>query len=170
MLSLIHISERHQPLFSYFRQLFAQVTNPPIDAIREKIVTDTAVYVGSDGNLLEDTPENCAVLRLEKPILSNSDLQRIRSSKAAAIRPTTISMLYYRTESLERALNHLFIACDRAYKNGFNVLIPVSYTHLCRAAGAGGGAGLRAVLLAAHAAVELDRPQRHLQLFCPRLL
>mgnify|MGYP001024753994 FL=1 len=117
------LSERHQPLFSYFRQLFAQVTNPPIDAIREKIVTDTAVYVGSDGNLLEDTPENCAVLRLEKPILSNSDLQRIRSSKAAAIRPTTISMLYYRTESLERALNHLFIACDRAYKNGFNVLI-----------------------------------------------
>ena len=54
------LSEQHQPLFNYFQQLFAQVTNPPIDAIREKIVTDTAVYVGSDGNLLEDTPENCA--------------------------------------------------------------------------------------------------------------
>ncbi len=76
------LSEKHQPLFSYFRQLFAQVTNPPIDAIREKIVTDTAVYVGSDGNLLEDKPENCAVLRLEQPILSNADLLRIRSCQA----------------------------------------------------------------------------------------
>ena len=66
------LSEKHQPLFSYFRQMFAQVTNPPIDAIREEIVTDTAVYVGSDGNLLEDAPENCAVLRLDQPILSNA--------------------------------------------------------------------------------------------------
>ncbi len=64
------LSEKHQPLFTYFRQMFAQVTNPPIDAIREEIVTDTTVYVGSDGNLLEDTAENCDVLRLDHPILS----------------------------------------------------------------------------------------------------
>ncbi len=59
------LSEKHQPLFYYFRQMFAQVTNPPIDAIREEIVTDTTVYVGSDGNLLEDTAENCTVLRID---------------------------------------------------------------------------------------------------------
>ncbi len=117
------LSEKHQPLFEYFRQLFAQVTNPPIDAIREKIVTDTAVYVGSDGNLLEDKPENCAVLRLEQPILSNADLQRIKNSKHDSLRVACIPMLYYRSETLEHALNHLFVVCDRAYKNGANVLI-----------------------------------------------
>ena len=117
------LSEKHQTLFSYFRQLFAQVTNPPIDAIREKIVTDTAVYVGSDGNLLEDRPQNCAVLRLEQPILSNSDLLRIQSSNQKSLHVARVSMLYYRSEPLENALNHLFVACDRAYKNGANVLI-----------------------------------------------
>jgi glutamate synthase (ferredoxin) len=61
------LSEKHQPLFSYFKQLFAQVTNPPIDAIREEIVTDTTVYVGSDGNLLEEKPENCRVLQITTP-------------------------------------------------------------------------------------------------------
>ena len=117
------LSEKHQLLFSYFRQLFAQVTNPPIDAIREKIITDTAVYVGSDGNFLMDTPENCAVLRLERPILSNTDLMRIENTRQKAIRPGRVSMLYYRSESLEKAIGHLFVACDRAIKNGANVII-----------------------------------------------
>ncbi len=117
------LSDKHQPLFEYFRQLFAQVTNPPIDAIREKIVTDTAVYVGSDGNLLQDKPENCAVLRLEQPILSNGDLQRIKNSTEQSLRVACVPMLYYRSETLEHALNHLFVVCDRAYKNGANVLI-----------------------------------------------
>ena len=79
--------------------------------------------MGSDGNLLEDKPENCAVLRLEQPILSNADLLRIRSAKQKSLRVANISILYYRAEPLERALNHLFVACDRAYKNGANVLI-----------------------------------------------
>ncbi len=117
------LSDKHPPLFSYFRQLFAQVTNPPIDAIREDIVTDTAVYVGSDGNLLEDRPENCAVLRLDQPILSNTDLLRIRNARVGSLRVETIPMLYYPSESLEHALNRLFIACDRAYRNGANTLI-----------------------------------------------
>ena len=117
------LSEKHQPLFSYFRQLFAQVTNPPIDAIREKIITDTAVYVGSDGNFLQDTPENCAVLRLEQPILSNADLKRIENARQKSLRVGRVSMLYYRSESLEKAIGHLFVACDRAIKNGSNVLI-----------------------------------------------
>ena len=117
------LSDKHQVLFSYFRQLFAQVTNPPIDALREKIVTETAVYVGSDGNILEDKPENCAVLRLEKPIISNSELKRIRDAKQPSLRVKTISLLYYRSETLKRALDDLFIKCDRAYKNGCNVII-----------------------------------------------
>ena len=61
------LSEKHQPLFRYFKQMFAQVTNPPIDAIREESVTDTTVYVGSDGNLLQDSPENCSVSRSTTP-------------------------------------------------------------------------------------------------------
>ena len=55
------LSEHHQPLFNYFKQLFAQVTNPPIDSLREKVVTDTTVYIGSDGDLLEEKGDNCSV-------------------------------------------------------------------------------------------------------------
>ena len=68
------MSEKHPSLFSYFKQLFAQVTNPPIDSLREKIVTDTTVYVGTDGNLLEPTPKNCRVLEINNPILTGTDL------------------------------------------------------------------------------------------------
>ena len=64
------LSEQHQSLFGYFKQLFAQVTNPPIDAIREKIVTSTTVYVGEEGNLLEQKEENCHVLKINDPILT----------------------------------------------------------------------------------------------------
>ena len=65
------LSGQHPPLFNYFKQRFAQVTNPPIDAIREKIVTSTSVYVGAHGNLLEDKPENCKVLKVHNPILTD---------------------------------------------------------------------------------------------------
>ena len=68
------LSECHVPLFNYFKQLFAQVTNPPIDSIREKVVTSTTVYLGSDGNVLEEKPENCKQLRINNPILTNSDI------------------------------------------------------------------------------------------------
>ena len=117
------LSEKHQPLFNYFKQLFAQVTNPPIDAIREKIVTDTTVYVGSDGNLLVEKPENCTVLELESPILSDTDLLKIRSMKRPGFRVQTISLLYYKATPLDRALDRLFVSCDRAYRNGANILI-----------------------------------------------
>ena len=72
------LSDTHPPLFSYFKQLFAQVTNPPMDAIREEIVTDTTVYVGSGGNLLEEKPENCTVLQIKNPILTSLDMMKIR--------------------------------------------------------------------------------------------
>ena len=117
------LSEKHQPLFRYFKQLFAQVTNPPIDAIREESVTDTTVYVGSDGNLLQDSPENCRVLQINNPILTNVDLMKIRSMHEPGFRVETISILYYKNTSLKKALDHLFVSCDRAYRNGANIII-----------------------------------------------
>ena len=75
------LSDQHPPLFNYFKQRFAQVTNPPIDAIREKVVTSTSVYVGAHGNLLEDKPENCKVLKVNNPILTSTDLLRIKYMK-----------------------------------------------------------------------------------------
>ena len=117
------LSDKHQLLFNYFKQLFAQVTNPPIDAIREEIVTDTTVYVGSDGNLLEEKPENCTVVSIKNPILTAVDLMKIRSMNKPGFKVATLSLLYYKNTSLEKALDHLFIACDRAYKNGANIMI-----------------------------------------------
>lgn len=73
------LSEKHQPLFGYFKQLFAQVTNPPIDAIREEVVTSTTIYVGRDGNLLEEKEENCQMLKVNNPILTNTDLLKIKN-------------------------------------------------------------------------------------------
>lgn len=117
------LSDKHQPLFNYFKQIFAQVTNPPIDAIREKIVTDTTVYIGSDGDLLEEKAENCNVLEVKHPILTNIDLLKIRSMDKPGFKVKTISLLYYISTPLERALDQLFVAIDRAYKNGSNIII-----------------------------------------------
>ena len=117
------LSEKHQPLFQYFKQLFAQVTNPPIDALREEVVTDTTVYVGSDGNLLCEEPENCRVLQISNPILTSVDLLKIRHMNRPGFRVATVPILYYKNTSLEKALDRLFVECDRAYKNGANILI-----------------------------------------------
>lgn len=117
------LSEKHQPLFSYFKQLFAQVTNPPIDAIREEIVTDTTVYVGSDGNLLQENPENCTVLQIHNPILTSTDLMKIRAMNHKGFKVETVSLLYYKNTPLVRAVDHLFVLCDRAYRNGANIII-----------------------------------------------
>ena len=117
------LSEKHQPLFNYFKQLFAQVTNPPIDALREEVVTDTTVYAGSDGNLLDEKPENCAVLQIRNPILTSVDLMKIRNMKKTGFRVQTVSLLYYKNTSLEKALDRLFVECDRAYRDGANIII-----------------------------------------------
>ena len=117
------LSEKHQPLFSYFKQLFAQVTNPPIDSLREKIVTDTTVYVGSDGNMLEELADNCRVLEINNPILTEVDLMKIRALDKPGLKPKTISILYYKNTSLEKALEQLNIAIDRAYSQGCNIII-----------------------------------------------
>ena len=117
------LSDHDQPLFNYFKQLFAQVTNPPIDAIREEIVTDTTVYIGDDGNLLEETADNCRVLQVRNPILTSVDLMKIRAMDKPGFHVETVSILYYKNTPLKRALEHLLIAADRAYRNGANIII-----------------------------------------------
>ena len=117
------LSNNHQPLFNYFKQLFAQVTNPPLDCIREDIVTDTSVYAGSDGNLLEEKAENCTVLQINNPILTSLDLMKIKSMKHEGLHVETVTLLYYKNTSLEKALESLFVALDRSYHNGANIII-----------------------------------------------
>ncbi len=117
------LSQSAHPLFHYFKQLFAQVTNPPIDAIREEVVTSTTVYVGREGNVLEETPENCNVLKVNNPILTNTDLMKIKSMRAEGFQVEEIPILYYKNTSLEKAIERLFVEVDRAYRDGSNVLI-----------------------------------------------
>ncbi len=117
------LSEKYPPLFNYFKQQFAQVTNPPIDAIREKCVTDTTVYVGSDGNLLEERADNCNVLQIDNPILTGVDLMKIKAMHRDGFHVETVSLLYYKNTPLERAMDRLFIACDKAYRHGANILV-----------------------------------------------
>ena len=117
------LSKRHPSLFSYFKQLFAQVTNPPIDSLREEIVTDTTVYIGSDGNLLEEQSKNCTVLEVNNPILDRRDMDKIRRLNRPGFHNETISLLFYRGMPLKDAIDQLFIECDRAYRNGANILI-----------------------------------------------
>ena len=143
------MSEKHPSLFSYFKQLFAQVTNPPIDSLREKIVTDTTVYVGKDGNLLEPAAKNCRVLEINNPILTGTDLIKIAALNQPGLKSKTISILYtlslsgltrqsVQTQSgtdsrvehgndngslLESALDNLFSQIDAAYADGYNIII-----------------------------------------------
>ncbi len=117
------LSNTYHPLFHYFKQLFAQVTNPPIDAIREEIVTSTTVYIGPEGNILQETPGNCHVLRVNNPILTNTDLLKIKSMKAEGFKVEVVPITYYKNTSLERAIDRLFVEVDRAYRDGVNILI-----------------------------------------------
>ena len=117
------LSNNHQPLFNYFKQLFAQVTNPPIDSIREKVVTSTTVYLGSDGNVLEEKPENCKQLRINNPILTNTDILKIKNMKVDGFKVETIPIIYYKNTSLEKAIDHLYEEADRAHREGANIII-----------------------------------------------
>ena len=117
------LSNACHPLFHYFKQLFAQVTNPPIDAIREEIVTSTTVYIGPEGNILQETPGNCHVLRVNNPILTNTDLLKIKNMKTDGFKVEVVPITYYKNTSLERAIDRLFVEVDRAYRDGVNILI-----------------------------------------------
>ena len=117
------LSDKPQPLFNYFKQLFAQVTNPPIDAIREEIVTSTSVYIGEDGNLLEEKADNCKVLKIRNPILTDTDLMKIKYMDKEGFKCVDIPITYYKNTSLKKALDRMCLEADRAYKEGANILI-----------------------------------------------
>ncbi|MBQ3270336.1 MAG: hypothetical protein IJH09_10485 [Clostridia bacterium] len=120
---LAALSKAHPPLFDYFKQRFAQVTNPPIDALREACKTDTSIYIGDDGNLLSHDPENCAVLELPSPVLTEAELARIRAIDHPAFHVRTVSLLYPVEARLRRAMEGLFAACDAACRDGVNILV-----------------------------------------------
>jgi glutamate synthase (NADPH) large chain len=120
------LSDRPQTLFHYFKQQFAQVTNPPIDPIREQLVMSLAGYLGAERNLLAETPEHAHTLKLEQPILTNHDLEKLRRVSQGDFLATTLQMTF-RADSggsgLERALRGLCRRASRAIKDGYSVLI-----------------------------------------------
>ncbi len=117
------LSRQPQPLFDYFKQIFAQVTNPPIDAIREEIVTSTTIYIGEDGNILEEKPDNCKVIKVVNPILTSTGILKLKKMNISGFKVAVIPMLYYKNTRLSKAIKRLFIEADKAYNNGANILI-----------------------------------------------
>lgn len=120
------LSERPQRLFNYFKQMFAQVTNPPIDGIREELVTSTWTSIGPERNLLKPEPESCRQIRIETPILSNEDFAKLRHVHRPGFRAMTLPILFPASEGAEglrQAVDTLCEAADRVIEKGHNVLI-----------------------------------------------
>jgi glutamate synthase domain-containing protein 2/glutamate synthase domain-containing protein 1/glutamate synthase domain-containing protein 3 len=125
-LPLAVLSDRHPPLYSYFKQLFAQVTNPPIDSIREEVVMSVGTGVGSEHNLLDETPEHARQLSIASPILLDADLERLRQVDSDVFRARTIDTTWpieEGPEGLERAVDRLAAEADAALAEGVNILI-----------------------------------------------
>ena len=139
------LSDRPQSLYNYFKQLFAQVTNPAIDPIREELVTATVSFLGSEADLVNPGPENCRMIKLENPIIDNQKLAQIRDFKAEGFKAATLPMLFdpyadqeglesshqagdeprqvERRRGLHDALEQLFIMADDAVKDDVNLII-----------------------------------------------
>ena len=117
------LSKAHPPLYSYFKQRFAQVTNPPIDALREKSKTDTTVYIGDAGNVLEPAAAQCRVLELPSPVLTSEELTHIRKLNREGFKVCELSMCYPTGGSMEQAIQNLLDACDSACEAGMNILL-----------------------------------------------
>jgi glutamate synthase (ferredoxin) len=120
------LSNKAQLLYNYFKQLFAQVTNPPIDPIREENITSTETMVGSRGSLLKPTPESCALIKLEHPLLTNEDLEKLRQVNRSKFKATTLPILFKAADGakgLETALDNMFAAADKAIAEGSTILI-----------------------------------------------
>jgi glutamate synthase domain-containing protein 2/glutamate synthase domain-containing protein 1/glutamate synthase domain-containing protein 3 len=120
------LSERPQLLYNYFKQLFAQVTNPPLDAIREELVTSLVSYLGPEGNLLAETPDHARRFRVNNPILSDEDVQKIRGVKEGHFKSVTLPTLFAvggDGSALEQALDELCQAASRAIEDGATLLI-----------------------------------------------
>ena len=120
---LAMLSKCHPRLFHYFKQQFAQVTNPPIDALREDVVVDTTVYLGSQGNLLQDQAKNCQVLEINNPILDRLDIDKIKQLNQEGFCSKVISLSFSKKITLQKALDDLFVKCDKAYVDGVNIFI-----------------------------------------------
>lgn len=120
------LSRKPQLLYSYFKQLFAQVTNPPIDSIREEIITSTVTYIGSEANLLDPDAGSCRQIKLDYPILDNEDLARLRAVNLPGFKSATLDILFPAFTNgigLERAMERLYREADKAIAGGANILI-----------------------------------------------
>ncbi|MBZ5594071.1 MAG: glutamate synthase large subunit [Acidobacteriia bacterium] len=120
------LSDKPQPLFNYFKQLFAQVTNPPIDPIREEMVMSLISYIGTERNILDETPKHCHTLRMPHPLLTNRDLERLRRVSQGDLLCTTLNALYEAdggAKELERALDGLCRRASLAIKSGYTIVI-----------------------------------------------
>ncbi len=120
------LSNKSQLLYNYFKQLFAQVTNPPIDPIREEIVTSTEIMLGGEGNILVPTAESSRMIKLKHPILSNDELEKLRQVNRPGFKAVTLHILFEAdggAKSLESALEKLFAEADTAIAEGVNILV-----------------------------------------------
>ncbi|MCI0897317.1 MAG: glutamate synthase large subunit, partial [Chloroflexi bacterium] len=120
------LSDQNQLLYNYFKQLFAQVTNPPLDAIREELVTSLGAFLGSEQNLFDETPEHCRQLRLESPIISDLELAQIKALDRAGLRSGTLSALYDREAgdgALKKALDGLREQASRSIESGCSIIV-----------------------------------------------
>ena len=120
------LSDRAQPLYNYFKQLFAQVTNPPLDAIREELVTSVKTVIGTEGNVLDPGPESCRLLSLETPFLDNRAMAKLTALNEDGRRAMVLPILFPAKEGparLETALDDLFRRADDAIEKGATILI-----------------------------------------------
>lgn len=117
------LSKQKQPLFNYFKQLFAQVTNPPIDSIREEIVTSTSLYIGPEGNILKDSESNCNVLKIENPILSNSDVLKIKQLKKDRFKVAVIPAIYNKEKTVTEAIEDVCKLADKKCQECYTIFI-----------------------------------------------
>ena len=120
------LSSKNKPLYSYFKQLFAQVTNPALDCIREELVTATETFIGSEGNLLDPGPHSCRMIRLDNPLLDNKQLAKLREVSLDGFKATTLDALFPADQGgdgLENAFDGLCAAADKAIDDGYNILI-----------------------------------------------
>lgn len=118
------LSKKPQLLYSYFKQLFAQVTNPPIDAIREKLITMVETTIGAEGNLVDPKPESCRQIRLKTPVLTNRELEQLRQQDVEGFEARQLSILFDAKEGgLKPALDELFEKADKAVEEGTTLLV-----------------------------------------------
>ncbi len=128
------LSRRPEILFNYFKRLFAQVTNPPIDSIREEMVMDETIMLGGESNLLNETPQHCHRLKIPRPMLTNDELERIRAVDRGNLRATTLAIVFPKSsideedkkspgKAMKQALDDLFKQADHAIAQGYTILV-----------------------------------------------